>query len=77
MVLDRSDIPFEKILVVVADMAAATASFPKPGAMFGDACKMARVPGFDHMKPHALVMFPFLWRDGLTKATLPHGKNLV
>jgi hypothetical protein len=67
---DSEGAELERLLVVVAETIIMRGRAPKPGAVYLNATKIAGIPVVSARMPHALVMFPFLWRDGLIKAML-------
>jgi hypothetical protein len=71
MTWDSEEAELERLLVVVAETIIMRGRAPKPGAIYVNATKIANIPALSARMPHALVMFPFLWRDGLVTATLP------
>lgn len=74
MTWDSAEAELERLLIVVAETIIMLGRPPKPGAVYVDATKIANLPSLSTRMPHALVMFPFLWRDGLVSATLPSAR---
>lgn len=62
--------PNERLLMVVLESIIMTGRPPKPGAVYLNAAGIADLPELSDRMPHALIMFPLLWSDGLIKADL-------